>query len=148
MSPLADPVVAAFEAARVPEGGFGHRRHLYVAWCYLSALPLEEALARYTKHLKALASALGAPEKYHATMTWAYLLLLDEAMRDPAHAGLSFDELALARPDLLDHARSPVYMYYTRTELAAPESRERFVLPRSPGGVTTERASASPSTSR
>jgi hypothetical protein len=121
-----DPVVRAFESAVLPEGGFGHRQHLYVAHCYLRELPLEEALARYVRHLRRLAAALGAPDKYHATMTWAYLVTLHDAMADAP--GASFDELVAARPELL--GKDLLLGHYDPSELAAPRARSHFVLPR------------------
>ena len=41
-----DELMHAFEAGRVPDGGFHHRQHVQVAWNYLRAHPLPEALAR------------------------------------------------------------------------------------------------------
>jgi hypothetical protein len=41
-----DPAVEAFESACVDPQQFHHRDHLYVAWQYLRAMPLEDALAR------------------------------------------------------------------------------------------------------
>jgi len=123
-----DPLVVAFETQSVDPAAFRHREHLYVAWVYLGALPLEEALARYVKHLRALAAALGVPGKYHATMTWTYLLLLDQAMHEMPGAG--FDELLARRPALLDHRSGALYDLYDASELATEAARARFVLPR------------------
>lgn len=125
---LNDPLVVAFERASVDARAFHHREHLYVAWCYLCELPLEEALARYVRHLRALATALGAPDKFHATMTWAYVVLLHEAMhRAP---GASFDQLLADNPALLDHRQGALYDHYDRAQLESDAARRRFVLPR------------------
>ncbi len=125
---LNDPLVLAFESASVDPHHFHHRDHLYVAWCYLRALPLEHALARYVDHLRQLATALGAPNKFHATMTWAYVVLLHDAMeRSP---GASFDDLMAKHPDLLDHKAGAIYEHYDRAELGAEDARRRFVLPK------------------
>jgi len=125
---LTDPLVQAFERAAVDPAAFHHREHLYVAWCYLRSLPLEEALARYVHHLRRLAVALGVPHKFHATMTWAFLVLLDEAMeRSP---GSTFDDLLARNPTLLDHRAGALYAYYEREQLDSDEARRRFVLPR------------------
>jgi hypothetical protein len=126
--PTTDPLVDAFERATIDPTAFHHREHLYVAWCYLRALPLEEALARYVHHLRILAAALGAPQKFHATMTWAYVVLLDAAMRRAPHA--TFDELLSDNPALLDHRNGALYDHYARAELESDEARTRFVLPR------------------
>lgn len=118
-----DPLVRAFEAATIDPSAFGHREHLYVAWCYLRTLPLEEALARYVRHLRALTIALGVPQKFHATMTWAYVLLLHDAMERSPDA--PFDDLL----PLLEHPRA-IHAHYDASELASAEARRRFVLPK------------------
>ena len=125
---LTDPLVRAFEEATVDPVAFHHREHLYVAWCYLRALPLEEALARYVHHLRKLAAALGVPGKFHATITWAYVVLLHAAMdRSP---GATFDELLAENPALLDHRAGALHAYYDREQLDSDEARRCFVLPR------------------
>lgn len=125
---LTDPLVQAFESATIDPAAFHHREHLYVAWCYLRALPLEEALARYVSHLRRLAIALGTPAKFHATMTWAYMVLLHEAMdRSP---GSSFDDLLADNRTLLDRDKGALYAHYDRAQLDSEEARRRFVLPR------------------
>src|SRR5438067_1114421 len=100
---LDDPLVQAFEAGTVDPGAFHRREHLLVAWRYLQELPLEEALSRYVHHLRRLAQRLGVPERYHATMTWAYVILLDGAMHDPELRGAGFAEVVGKYPKLLDH---------------------------------------------
>ena len=125
---LSDPLVKAFETASVDPAAFHHREHLYVAWCYLRVLSPEDALARYVHHLRNLAAALGVPHKFHATMTWAYIVLLHDAMeRSP---GASFDDLLAKNPAIADHGSGALYEYYDREELEADEARRRFVLPR------------------
>jgi len=123
-----DPLVRAFEAASVDPAAFHHREHLYVAWCYLRELSLEDALARYVHFLKRLVVALGVPQKYHATMTWTYVVALYDAMAQAPELG--FDALLDARPDLLDHRSGVLWKHYAKDELDSPEARERFVLPR------------------
>jgi len=127
---LDDPLVQRFEAATVDPAAFHHREHLYVAFCYLRALPLEEALARFVKHVRKFAERAGAPQKYHATVTWAYLVLLHEAMHDSKFAHASFDELLAAYPALLDSQGGILFDYYDKLELASDAARRHFVLPR------------------
>jgi hypothetical protein len=125
-----DPLVESFEAARVDASAFGHREHLYVAWWYLRELPLEEALVRYVHHLRRLAAALGVPEKYHATITWAYLVLLHEVMQEDELAGADFESLLARHPSLLDRKAGLLSEYYEPADLASDVARRRFVLPR------------------
>jgi hypothetical protein len=125
---LSDPLVKAFETASVDPAAFHHREHLYVAWCYLRVLSPEDALARYVHHLRNLAAALGVPHKFHATITWAYLVLLYDAME--GSPGASFEELVEKNPALFDHRAGTLYEYYQREQLDSAEARRRFVLPR------------------
>jgi hypothetical protein len=125
---LTDPAVRAFESATIDPAAFHHRDHLYVAWCYLRALPLEDALARYVRHLRQLAAALGAPTKFHATMTWGYVVLLHAAIDRSPDA--SFDQLLAEHPALADHQAGLLYAYYDRAQLESDEARRSFVLPR------------------
>lgn len=123
-----DALVRAFEERTIDPETFGHREHLYVAWHYLREMPLDEAITRYVRHLRRLTTALGAPEKYHATITWAYLIALHDAMAE--HPGLDFDELVRVHPELLDHRNGVLAMHYDPAELASVRARDRFVLPR------------------
>lgn len=123
-----DALVQAFERATLDPTRFRHREHLHVAWCYLRAMPLEDALGRYVHYLRKLTAALGVPGKFHATMTWAYLILLDEALQRSPDA--TFDELLAAHPALLDHRAGALHAHYDRAQLDSEEARRRFVLPR------------------
>ncbi len=138
--PLADPIVRAFEATTLDPAGFNHRQHLYVAWCYLRCLPLEEALARYVRNLRRFTVAVGAAHKYHATITWAYVLLLDEAMGSaaPAPSEEGFDALLARCPALLDHPGGALMQYYDRQTLDSDAARGRFQLPRPFPGAAPE----------
>ena len=129
MSWLDDPRVTAFENATVDPSAFGHREHLFVAWCYLKELPLEQAVARYVQHLQQLTRALGVPHKYHATLTWAYLVLLHNRMRAAELAAADFDTLMRCAPSLLD-ARTALCEFYDDSELHSDRARSRFILPR------------------
>ncbi len=128
MTPINDPLVIAFERAAIEPGTFGHRDHLYVAWCYLRVLPLEDALARFVRHLRALTSALGVPHKYHATITWGFVVLLHDAM--VASPGVTFDALLVAHPLLLEKPPSALCDHFDPAVLESAEARERFLLPR------------------
>lgn len=104
-NPLEDSLVLAFEAATLQPNHFHHREHLYVAWCYLRALGLGEATARYLLHLRALTLALGVPEKLDVELTRKYLHRLHAAMQS-VPPGTAFEALLAAAPELWE--RPPV----------------------------------------
>jgi hypothetical protein len=92
--------LAAFESAALPERCFRHRDHVRAAWVLLREAPPAVALARFTEALKRFARSLGKDRLYHETITWAYLLLINERMERMGR-GRSWPEFAAANEDLL-----------------------------------------------
>jgi len=123
-----DELIRDFEAGTLDATRFGHREHLRAAFWYLQHHPLEEALARFVACLKRLTHKLGVPDKYHATLTWGYLVLLDEARRERPQ--LSFDELLAANPQLMLPPAAALAPYYAQQLLLSDQARRHFVLPR------------------
>jgi hypothetical protein len=119
-------LLARFEDATLPADAFGHREHVRVAWLCLRAAPFEDAAARLCAALRRFAAANGKPERFHATITWAYLALVDERMH--ATSASTFAELEAAAPELFDG--SALRALYDEGTLASPLARRAFVLPR------------------
>lgn len=121
-------LLAAFEAARDPEGGFHHREHLRVAWLYLRRDSWPRALGRFSEGLKRFAIAHGQPGLYHETITVAYFLLIHQRMaQDPAHTG--FEDFAARYPELLGWKPSILDRYYQKATLDSDLARRVFVMP-------------------
>ena len=136
-------LLTRFEALDLPPAAFGHREHVRLAYAMLADLgDFGEAAVRYRRALRAFAAHVGAPGKYHETLTWAYLALVHERMfelyrergLDPAERsarlGVSSDELLARFPDLADHKSGALARYYdVRAIAASPTARAVFVLP-------------------
>ena len=123
-----DELMHVFEAGKAPEGGFHHEQHVRVAWNYLKAHPLPDALARFCSALKGFAQAQGAPNLYHETITVSFVLLINERLaRDAAPA--SWHAFAAANPDLLSWKPSILDRYYTKDTLDSAHARRVFVMP-------------------
>ena len=123
-----DELMRAFEAGQPPDGGFHHEQHVRVAWNYLKAHSLPEALARFCSALKNFALAQGAPALYHETITVSFVLLINERLaRDEAQA--SWAGFAAANPDLLSWKPSVLDRYYTKGTLDSAHARRVFVMP-------------------
>jgi hypothetical protein len=121
----------AFEAGRIPPGGFPHRDHVRLAWGYLRERPLLEVLAVVPAGLRRLAAAAGRPERYHETITWAYLLLVRERLeRGGGAGGDDWETFAAANPDLLAWGEGgAVARAYRKETLASDLARRAFVWP-------------------
>jgi len=116
----------------LPTDRFTHRRHLHLAWLYLRRYGFPAGAVRFVETLRAYVAHHGVPQKYHETMTWAYVVLLNEELCLRAPAGETFEQLMLRRPDLLSHRNGPLFRYYSAAQLDGEEARRVFVLPYPP----------------
>jgi hypothetical protein len=131
-------LVDAFEATTLPADDFPHAAHVRVAWYYLRHHSLLDALVRFRTALQRFAAAKGKPDRYHETITIAYLLLIAERLAGAR--GLSWTEFAARHPDLLTWAPSILSRYYRDETLWSDRARQVFVMPdrdaHGPGEVT------------
>ncbi len=120
-------LVETFEACTLAPEDLDHRNHVRLAWLYLHRYPAPEVLVRLTRGLKAYTRVFGAEDKYHETVTWAWVLLIHERMRR-LDQDAGWEEFARANPDLF--ARPSILKAYYREEtLGSPLARQVFVLP-------------------
>jgi hypothetical protein len=120
-------LLAGFEDASLPNDAFGHREHVRVAWMFVRKHGLPDALHRFATALERFATAKGKPQLYHQTITWAYLLLIQErlARRDAE----TWDDFIAANGDLLAWKPSLLDRYYTPELLWSELARHTFVMP-------------------
>jgi hypothetical protein len=123
-----DELVRRFEAGTLPESSFRHVDHVHTAWLYLQELPLLEAIARFQTGLREFAARLGKADRYHETITWAYLVLIHERLQriDCRH---NWEQFAAANADLLDWKSSVLSRYYRGETLRSKLARRVFLLP-------------------
>lgn len=123
-----DELLRQFEEAILPPEEFHHPEHVRVAFLYLRDFPVLEAIARFSAALKRYAEAQGKADRYHETITWAYLLIVRERM---ARAGqdLTWAEFAAANADLLHYKDGVLKKYYRDETLASELARASFVFP-------------------
>jgi hypothetical protein len=117
--------VEAFESCTLANTAFHHADHVRLAWIYLREQPLLAAIDRFTTSLQRFAAHHGVPGLYHATITWAYLLLIHERMNGET----SFEEFRAANVDLFTWKPSVLARYYLPETLASERARRAFVMP-------------------
>jgi hypothetical protein len=119
-----DDFIAGFEAASLAE--FHHADHVRLTILYLARHGREGALSRLTTGIRRLAAADGRPEKFHLTMTCAWLEVIEAARakhpeaRDPA-------SLLAACPELLN--RDLLRQCYSREQLESERARTEWMPP-------------------
>lgn len=120
-------LVGAFEACTLPLSSFQHEQHVRLAYLYLSEQPLLDAMARFVTNLKRYASAAGANNLYHETITLALLLIINERMA--RNAAADFPDFVSANPDLLSWQPSVLDLYYDSETLSSELARRTFLMP-------------------
>jgi hypothetical protein len=134
-----DEFLTALERCELPSEAFTHAAHLRAGYLYLCAGGFDAALGRMRAAVQRYAAHLGRPDKYHETITVAYLALIHERLSERGGAGdwPSFQE---QNPDLLQ--RDLLLRHYRRCELESDLARQVFILPRR--GAAVEEHGRSP----
>jgi hypothetical protein len=123
-----DPL-AAFERGTLDPAQFDHRLHLSLAWTCLQRDGFPQGALLFRQQLQAYVATVGAEGKYHETITWAYLVLLNEELTLRSPPGEPFDAMIRRRPDLLDHRNGAIARCYSKSQLDSPDARRVFLLP-------------------
>src|SRR5438105_1346815 len=76
-----DEFIRAFENCTLPETMFHHRDHLRLVWLYLGRHGRDGAQVRIARSILRYAASLGKAEKYHHTITLAWLKLVEHAVQ-------------------------------------------------------------------
>jgi hypothetical protein len=122
----------ALENCALPERDFGHAAHVRAAYLYLQDSDFAGALERIRRAIRNYAKHLGKPDRYHETITVAYVALIQQHICERGNGGgwLAFarDNAELFEPDLLQR-------FYTRAQLDSEMARRIFVLPAHAGAT-------------
>jgi len=118
--------------AQVEEGTIAAERFSHIAHVRAAFLLLRDsgsfatAIDRMSRALKRIAEGAGVPEKYHETITVAFLALVHERMAN-APAEEDWPTFIARNRDLV--LSNPLAEYYSRDQLEDPLARRVFVLP-------------------
>jgi hypothetical protein len=113
--------------AVLARGSFGHREHLELAWRYLRGGDLPRARRQMSAAIRHVAQSHGQPDRYHHTITLAWLHLV--AVHARRSRASTFDEFIAANTglltrDLLDHHFSRATLAGARQGWVEPDLRE------------------------
>lgn len=125
----------ALETCRLDASEFGHAGHVRAGYLYLRANGFGFALERVRRAVRQFAHHSGQPERYHETVTVAYLALIAQHLcvrgDGGGWVGFARDNPELFQPRLLLH-------FYSELELNSDLARRVFLLPRADRSTKTE----------
>jgi hypothetical protein len=116
----------AFEDLSFPVDLFHHREHIRVAWLYLKSSDATRAGERMSEGIRRFANHHGATQKYHHTLTLAWMRLVAAALVETPE-GYSFEQFITAHPRLKDTKH--LDKYYSKELLQTATARAGWVEP-------------------
>lgn len=128
-----DDFVNGFEAATLAD--FPHADHVRITVIYLTRHGRDATLRRMADGILSFATAKGAPGKFHATITRAWVELVDAARRAHPEAP-DAAALVAACPLLLE--RDALLRFYSRERLDSPEARAGWLPPDRTGSIDVD----------
>jgi hypothetical protein len=116
----------AFEDLSFPADLFHHREHIRVAWLYLKTFDATCAAEKMSAGIRRFANHHGATQKYHHTLTLAWMRLVAAALVETPE-GYAFEQFINAHPELKD--TKLLDKYYSKELLQSAPAREGWVEP-------------------
>lgn len=123
-----EELLQQFENGTTAAASFHHADHVRLAFEYLRCYPALEALEKFSAALKRFAAAQGKAERYHETITWAYLLLIRERIAR-ARCAQTWEEFAAQNEDLFIWKGGVLATLYRQETLDSDLARRTFLLP-------------------
>ena len=112
-------------AGTLDPGEFGHLDHVGVAYEALARHEFYDAAGIIASGIRNLAERAGAPDKFHATITWAFLSLIAERMQTTEHDSAA--DFIRRNPDIGNG--SALAPWYTDQRLKSDLARSIALLP-------------------
>jgi hypothetical protein len=119
--------IESLEAGNVDADAFDHEAHIYAAWLYLERWPLQEAIMNFRAAIIRLTIKLGAETKYHETITWFFMLLINQ--RRVETGASTWAAFRQHNADLIKDAGETLHRYYSEELLASEAARQHYLLP-------------------
>lgn len=104
---------------------FGHRDHLQVTWLAVRQFELDRAIELVSHAILRTARYAGAPQKYHATVSRAWVELVGHHASHGGHT--DFARFIEGNPTLLD--KRLLLRFYRSATLASDAARTGWVPP-------------------
>jgi hypothetical protein len=122
---VASPFQELMQETMASEYRFGHRQHVHLTWLAVCRYGTAAAVGLVSDGIQATARYHGAPQKYNATVSRAWVELVGH--HAAAVNAADFDTFADRHPALLD--KRLLTRFYRPATLASPAARAGWVEP-------------------
>jgi hypothetical protein len=116
----------ALERCELPEIEFGHAAHVRAAYLHLQDADFTGTLERIRRAIRNYAAHLGKSDRYHETITVAFVALIQQHICERGNGG-GWEAFACQNPELLEPGL--LREFYPRAQLESDVARRVFVLP-------------------
>ncbi|MGX5172539.1 hypothetical protein ACUR5C_00765 [Aliikangiella sp. IMCC44653] len=116
-----------FEALTLDPVYFNHLGHVRITWIYLNESTVATACEKVLDGIKKYATHLGAPDKFHYSLTVASVYIIAQAMRDSKTS--NFVDFVAANADLFKHFKSQIAVYYSDKVIESNAAQQGWVEP-------------------
>ncbi len=117
----------SFTDLSLPESAFTHENHLRLGWVYVVSYPLSDAVDLFAEDLKTYATHVGASKKFNMTITWFYIMMINE--RQQRLAAKSWESFKTNNPELFAPYKTVLSRHFSDTVLNSEKARLEVVLP-------------------
>ncbi|GAA0923034.1 hypothetical protein GCM10009557_91940 [Virgisporangium ochraceum] len=116
---------ALMEEVMATADRFGHRQHVHLTWLAVRRYGTAAAVALVSDGIRSTARYAGAPQKYHATVSRAWVELVGHHVATGPDQ--PFDAFVRTNPALLD--KRLLTRFYRSSTLATPAAKAGWVEP-------------------
>jgi hypothetical protein len=121
------PFDALMREVMAGSGRFGHRQHVHLTWLAVRQYGTGAAITLVSEGIQRTARYAGAPQKYHATVSRAWVELVGHHVAHPGPGEGDFEGFLGHNPALLD--KRLLTRFYRSSSLASEQARSGWVEP-------------------
>lgn len=118
-------LLKSFEDGSLPEADFDHERHVHAAWCCLQRYGQLDGRERFVAALRRFVAIHGAADKYHETITRAFLELIASRLSTAA----DWQTFRNGNRLIVEDGMSLLLRHYSSEVLFSDMARRDFVEP-------------------
>ncbi|WP_246128657.1 N-formylglutamate deformylase [Pleionea sediminis] len=119
----------SIENHTLPKEHFNHESHLRLACLYYWQMGFDSGLSKLAHTIRSYAESVGATEKYHATVTYAYFRAVVEVLLKKPSLNNWLDVKSIIQDKNKSFSLERVSYHYSEFLLSTPEAKKSFLLP-------------------